>query len=167
MVFKLVSAVLFIVCGTFAGIVYSEKLKMRVEICSEIKRVLHICETNIRCRAEDVYGIVRRLKAEKLRYIGFLSGIPDDYSPESDFRSDWLDALERDRSVPEEEKRLLAELGGTLGRGDISGQLEEVSALLATTGDLALRRREEYANKGRLYRTIGMLTGIMMGIIVV
>lgn len=167
MAVKLVSAVLFTVCGAFAGIFYSEKLKMRVEMCSEIKRMLHICETNIRCRAEDVYGIVRRLKCEKFRYIGFFRLIPDTYAPGADFRSDWLSALEEDKSIPDEEKRLLAELGGILGRGDVSGQLEEVSALLAMTGDLALRRREEYTGKGRLYRTIGLLTGIMTGIIVV
>lgn len=167
MVVKLIAAVLFTVCGAFAGIVYSEKLKTRTEVCAEIKRVLHICETNIRCRAEDVYGIVRRLRAEKLRYMGFLSRIPDTYAPESDFRRDWLNALEAERALPAEEKRLLSELGSVLGRGDISSQLEEVSALLVLTGDLALRRREEYAGKGRLYRTIGLLTGIMTGIIVV
>lgn len=167
MAVKFIAAVLFTVCGAFAGIVYSEKLKTRTEICAEIKKLLHICETDIRCRAEDVYGIVRRLKGEGLRYMGFLNHIPDSYAPDSDFRSDWLSALEEDKSIPTEEKRLLAELGSILGRGDTSDQIEEVSALLVLTGDLALRRREEYTGKGRLYRTIGLLTGIMTGIIVV
>ena len=73
----------------------------------------------------------------------------------------------REKDIPDEEKHILLDLGNLLGTTDIEGQLSCISAQLALMSSLREQRAAEYRQKGRLYRSLGVMAGISVGIIMI
>ena len=71
------------------------------------------------------------------------------------------------QELPAEEREILAELGEMLGRTDIEGQLAELSVLEERVRCLENERRTVCSQKGRMYRSVGVLFGVMVGILVI
>ncbi len=168
MFFRIISAVLFSVTGGVAGIYFSEKLRSQLELCHSIREMLLTSSVIIRCRADDVYAIGNELKHDKsLEKLTFLQKIPEKYSPEKNFRELWKDAVNSQKSLPEDIKRILNDFGSTLGQSDIEGQLVAIGAIAENAEILEKKYSEMYSQKGRLYRSVGMLFGVMVGILII
>ena len=73
----------------------------------------------------------------------------------------------RDKSVPDEEKAVLAELVEVLGTTDVQGQVSCIASQLVRMEELRELRRQEYIQKGRLYRSLGVMAGVSVGIILI
>lgn len=167
MLLHLLAAAMLILSGAFCGAYYSEKLKNRVRICTDAERLLRICAAMIRSSRRDIFNIIKALKSEGLSELGFLFELPEEYSADCDVRNCWRNALIRDRSIPAEEKAVLTELGQILGTTDAEGQLSGIASLLVRMEELREQRREEYLRKGKLYRSLGVMAGVSVGIILI
>lgn len=168
MFFRVISAVLFSVAGGVAGIYFSEKLKNELELCRNIREMLLTSSVIIRCRADDVYAIGSELKRDKsLEKLTFLQEIPEKYSPETNFREVWTDSVNSQKNLPEDAKRILCDFGSVLGQSDIEGQLVSICAIGENAEILEKKYSEMYSQKGRLYRSVGMLFGVMVGILII
>lgn len=167
MLIRSVGAIFIALIGAFAGIACSEKLKNRIAVCLEIEMMLRDAETIIRCTGYDVYGIVSALKAKSSRKTCFLYELSDRYTENKDFRSEWQDAVENDRNISADEKAVLIDFGLQLGTTDIEGQLSNIGFLIHRIHSVYEERTAEYAGKGKLYRSIGMLAGAALGIIII
>lgn len=122
----------------------------------------------IRCRASDVYTIASELKQDRsLQRLTFLQKIPEEYTPEENFREVWYEALELQKNLPEDARRILSEFGAVIGQSDIEGQLVSIDALSENASILEKKYSGIYSQKGRLYRSVGMLFGIMVGILII
>ncbi|MDE5771495.1 MAG: stage III sporulation protein AB, partial [Ruminococcus sp.] len=122
----------------------------------------------IRCRAVDVYYLSSELRQNgQLFRLTFLNDIPQNYSQSDDFHEIWRNAVNSQKNLPDDEKKLLCDFGEILGRSDIEGQIVSINALEETAVMLEKKRSESYSQKGRLYRSIGMLFGVMVGILVI
>ncbi len=160
-------AVIFLIlAGASCGINGSEKLKKRRDICLEIEKMLRICENLIRSSGADVYCMMTRLRSEMNR-LPFLDSLSGSYAPGSDFHVEWKNAVTKCTELAEDEQQLLIDFGNTLGTCDTEGQLRAIAAYGEAAGELYSRRSSEYASKGRLYRSLGLLAGITLGIIVI
>ena len=62
---------------------------------------------------------------------------------------------------------ILLDFGDLLGTSDIDGQLIGISAVKALMLERFQRRSEEYHSKAKLYRSVGVLAGVMVGIMVI
>ena len=62
-------------------------------------------------------------------------------------------------------RRLLTELGTTLGRFDLPGQLRGLEAAIASAGESLRRVREGAPERRRSYQTLGLCTGAAMAIL--
>lgn len=168
MFFRVISAVIFSVAGGVAGIYFSERLKNQLELCRSVREMLLTSAVIIRCRADDVYEISAELRRDKsLRRLTFLQKIPEKYSPDEDFRNVWTDSVNSQKSLPEDIRRILCEFGSMVGQSDIDGQLVSIGVLSENAVNLEKKYSETYSQKGRLYRSVGMLFGVMVGILII
>ncbi|MBP5430925.1 stage III sporulation protein AB [Ruminococcus sp.] len=166
MLIRISAVILIILGGAFFGADRSEKLKKRVDLCRDIEKMLYICEYSIKSNDEDVYGITKRIEGADLRGLCFIKNIPLSYNAGANFRTDWERAVFKSQ-IPDEEKNILIEFGAVLGTSDTERQLRTISAFINEVHALFEQRHSEYMKKGKLYRTLGMLTGIMIGIIII
>ncbi|MDE5619727.1 MAG: stage III sporulation protein AB [Ruminococcus sp.] len=168
MLFRIVAAVLFSTAGGIAGISFSERLKTELELCKSIREMFMNSAMIIRCRAVDVYYLSSELRQNgQLFRLTFLNEIPESYSQQDDFHEIWKNAVNSQKNLPDDEKKLLCDFGEVLGRSDIEGQLVSINALEETAVMLEKKRSEACSQKGKLYRSVGMLFGVMVGILVI
>ena len=167
MFIRALSVVLIILCGVFCGLNSSDNLRKRTEICREIEKMLRICEFFIKSCEADVYSIASRLKAADFRMLPFLNELPESYEQCRDFHGKWKAAVLKCRYFALEEKSLLIEIGETLGTSDTEGQLKALELYRGRANALYEQRSAEYMAKGRLYRSLGLLAGLTVGIIVI
>ena len=164
---RIIAAVMAVFCGAFYGMNRSEKLKKRVDICKEADKIFRLSETMIRSSGMDIYGIIASLKRERFAALGFIDRLPAEYSADEDFHSEWRRLLMNEPEIPQEEKGILLDFGELLGTSDIEGQLSGIAAQSSLMQLCLQCRSEEYCGKGKLYRSIGVLAGIMAGIMVI
>ena len=168
MLFRIISAVIFSVAGGITGIYFSERLKSNLGFCRNIHEMLLNIAVIIRCRADDVYSISAELKHNnQFRDFTFLQEIPVEYNPEENFREIWINAVKSQKNLPDDARSLLCDLGTILGQSDIEGQLISIETLIENVIILERKHSEIYSQKGKLYRSIGMLFGVMIGIIII
>jgi stage III sporulation protein AB len=133
---------------------------MREESLRELTRALQEMSLLIRHRALPV----RDLFTELSRY-EFFSKISE--FGDLDFREEWVEVTDTLTELTESERKIIKSIGLSLGTSDVEGQLSmlEVNAQLLTKhGDEA---HEQYLKKGRLYRSIGVLAGLFVAILII
>ena len=167
MLLKISAGVLFVLGGFFCGLNMSDKLKRRVVFCRECEKLLNVCEYMVRSNNSDVYGIIRHLKEERFRCLGFIEKLPECYSPEDDLRQIWKNAVLSDRFFDADERDILNDLGDLLGSTDLDGQLRGMDDIRSCIKSISAERIDCYRKKGRLYRSIGVLSGVSLGIIII
>lgn len=164
---RFAAVVLLVLCGGACGIYNADKLRRRVELCTEAEKAMRLFEALIRTSGADVYRLIAALKAERPQRLGFVYSLPDSFSSDCDIRQCWRELLMRENDIPDEEKNILIDLGNMLGTTDIEGQLSCISAQLVLMSSLREQRAAEYRQKGRLYRSLGVMAGISVGIIMI
>lgn len=168
MVFKLLAALMFSTAGAIIGISGSERLKQNRDICRAIGEMLRVSAIMIRYRRMNVYDLVGELKSsESLSQLAFLKNLPERYVQGENFHDLWQYHLQKQDDLENEEKKLLSEFGRIIGASDSKGQLTSIEALEAELQQLEKKRSECYLQKGRMYRSVGMLFGVMVGILVI
>lgn len=164
---RLSAGVLFVLGGMFCGFSFSDRLKRNVTFCLSAEKLLNVCEFSIRANNDDVYGIIRRIKAERLKGFELFGSFPECYSPDSDFHEQWREAVLAERNINKEERELMLYLGELLGSTDTEGQLRCINDIRSELHCVHEKRRAEYYQKGKLYRSIGLLMGVTIGIIII
>jgi stage III sporulation protein AB len=164
---RIIAALFAVLCGAFYGLNRSEKLKKQMVLCMEADRVFRLCETMIRSSGTDIYRIITVLKRENYTALCFICRLSEEYSADSDFHSEWRELLLAEPCIPQEEKRILLDFGEVLGTSDIEGQLSDIAAQRSLMQECYERRAAEYHGKARLYRSVGVLAGVMAGIMVI
>lgn len=167
MILRMVSALSFTAIGGIVGFSMSDKLKESCIICNEIDYLFQQAAFLITYKQDDVYAICRTLKANsELKNLTFLKNLPDIYKTGENFREIWADAVESQKNICSEEKSLLLHFGCILGKSDAEGQAESISAMQNELNHIREAHTENLLKKGRLYRCVGVLFGVMAGILV-
>lgn len=168
MILRLAGIFLIVICCFTAGIKASDRLKKYCESCNLIEEILNRISIMIRYRSLNVYGIISELKkSESLSGMDFIKNLPDDFEKSSGtFSGLWNSAVNSDKNIGDEEKNFLISFGEKFGSADIYGELSEIEMLMENIRITGEKRRQEYEKKGRLYRSVGLLAGIMTGILI-
>lgn len=168
MILKVLSALAVTFIGGVIGAAQADKLSESRKNCTEIGEALHRIVFSIEYRSDDVYAICRRLKAAPdLSRLTFLQKLPDEYVCGQDFREMWDKAVVSQKNLGEDEKEILLRCGGIIGKSDVSGQVATLAELQEKIRKIEEQRGETALKKGRLYRSAGLLFGIMAGIITI
>ena len=164
---RIFAALMFPAAGALAGSAVSLRLRERRELCRCIGLMLNNTAIMIRCTAADVYELTGRLRITPgLSALSFIGELPDRFEPGRDFHEVWSEALSA-QEMPDEERQILSELGSALGRSDAEGQLSLIEGLNERLKRITSAREEAYDRKGRMYRSVGILFGVMAGILVI
>lgn len=157
--------------STLIGVRLSSKLGGRV---AELEAVLHMLEelsVQIRYRALPVYELLERLRANSsLQRLRFIDCICAELEGTRDFDHAWQQGVAR--SVPQssmnkDDIEVLLAIGSSLGKSDIDGQLSAIELHSATVRARLQQASEERAKKGKLYRSLGVLAGIGISIMLI
>ncbi len=158
---------LFVLCGGAAGFGLSERLRMRRELCRELCDMLRKIAVLVRFRRMDIFEIIRELKAsEEYSRINFISMLPDNYQPGMNFQSQWVHAVQSDSGLWKEERECLTSFVYSFGSTDTEGQLLSIECTAEAISSIYRQCSEDYRQKDRLYKSVGILLGMMTGIII-
>lgn len=164
---KVIAFIIFVVIGAIIGSSFSYRLRTNYILCVVIRRLLQKAEFLVGYRYDDIFVICRDLKNDsELAQLEFLKSLPDHYESGMDFRFCWEKAVKSQKLSSDEEQVLLC-LGNIIGRSDGASQLNSISSLEVSIENIEKRRNDEYLKKGRLYRSLGVLVGLMLGILII
>lgn len=168
MFFRIISSVIFSIAGGIAGFYFSERIKNQLELCHIIQRMLSDSKVMIRCYANDVYSLVAELKKNiSFNKLTFLNDISESYNPEENFHTMWSAAVNLQKDIPDDIRKILYDFGDIVGKSDIEGQISSIDSIIESMVIIEKNYSEIYSQKSRLYRSVGLLFGIMIGILII
>lgn len=166
--FKIFCVIVIITVTSYIGCYYSYALKKRLTILKKINYMIDEILTLIRFKAATVYEIVDVLKSsERFVNLEFLNNIYFDSN--CSFQEKWCSAILKSppQYINKSDIELLSDIGQKLGTSDMEGQISilkfQQTELLLSISDA----EAEYNKKSKLYRSIGVLTGAFISIILI
>lgn len=114
----------------------------------------------IRYRALPVKELFRELS----RY-DFIKSVS---IPESgDFRESWTNAADSLYELDKSERDIVKSVGFSLGNSDVEGQLSMLEVNAALLKNNADKAGELYLKKGKMYRSFGVLGGLLAAVMII
>lgn len=161
---KLVGAVMTaFACGYF-GFYISTNLKTRMTSLSEIVSSLEMLESEIN------FSINRLKKAfERIDKNGLFKSASEKID-EIGIKKAWENAIENNSGrlcITDSDKDILLMLGKNLGKTDTDDQIKNIKYIKTMIASQAKQATEEYNRLGKLYRSGGVLVGVMAVIILI
>ena len=167
MILRYISALVFVAAGGIAGFALASKLRHEQRICAAICCLFSRTAFLVGYRCDDVYAVCSELRRDsELEQLTFLKELPEIYSPGVDFRDIWRSAV-ISQNFGADETELLIRLGNIIGRSDSASQSDTINQLGVRASELEKRRAETSRQRGRLYRSVGMLLGVISAILVI
>lgn len=161
---RAVGLLLVVATGAFAGLAGSGALRKRMERLAKLRMALSEMAVELCYCTPTVWELLDRL-CEQPQYaeLAFLERTRAQ-RPLS-FAKAWAQSVCEDASLGAQERDVLLSLGATLGTTDVEGQLSALSLHMDKLEALYHAERERYAQKGRLYRSLGVLGGTFLAIL--
>lgn len=154
--------------SSIIGVVKSRKYVERVNELREFKNALNIFKSKINFTYEPIPEIFDQISQNMNTNIG---GIFKSASYNMNFKSAgeaWNSAIETDvLNINSEDKNILKTLGKLLGKTDLKGQVNQID-LTSSFLDNQIKKAEfERQKNEKLYRSLGMILGLGIVIILV
>lgn len=159
----LLSLMIILLC-TSMGFYLSKRLKEREErLCSVLllikELIVQIRYTNakigdilknaaVNCSYKDLYFVTDCLYLKE----------------NEDFHKAWSEGVKKQMFLNPRDKELLFALGEHLGETDLEGQLSFLEITEALLSEQREEARKEHSTKSKMYRSVGLLCGLAMGI---
>lgn len=165
---KIIGIIIVISVSSFTGLYFSLSLKNRVVVLKKLNYMLDEIMIMLRYRSATVYEIAETLASdERFAEFEFLSSIkPDGEKP---FRDSWCEAAENCKlfGLKKRDTELICDIGKKLGTSDLDGQISVIKLWQAEVMTAISSAESEYASKAKLYRTMGVLTGAFISIMLI
>lgn len=152
--------------GAIAGLYFSKRLKEREQIIAASILLIKELSVQIRYTNSQIGEILKNASQnEAYKKLLFVADCFD-IGEKGDFHTIWSDGVKKQPYLMARDKELLLSLGDKLGSTDLEGQL----SFLEMSEEIFRQRQqqavEDYKNKGKVYRSVGLLCGLAVGIIV-
>ena len=167
---KIMGQILVVAAAAYVGASASERLKRRTLLLEKCQSFLTFTATMIRYSHATVGEIMESAsRQEEFKELGFPAGCHALLEEGFPFPEAWQHSLDccKGLCLDSGDRSLLAELGGSLGTSDVEGQLETIR-LFETRLSLRLDgARELQKTKGKLYRSLGVLSGLGLVVLLI
>ena len=163
----LIYSFIFLSCSLI-GILISKKYVNRVNELREFKNALNMFKTKIKYTYEPLPEIFAEISENIDSSIAIVFKIASEKMEICTAGEAWNLALKfEDLSIDEEDRNVLKNLSKLLGKTDIQGQLNQIE-MTSDFLDKQIRKAENQKDKNeKLYRTLGMLLGMAIVIILI
>lgn len=152
--------------GAATGIWFSKRLKERERFMSSVILLIKELTVQIKYTNTEIGEMLKHAsQTETYQNLLFVTSCTN-ISENGDFHPLWNDGVKKQPYLTSTDRELLFALGDRLGETDLDGQL----SFLELTCEMLKKQQEEaaenYRKKGRMYRSVGLLCGLAVGIMV-
>jgi len=166
--YKWIGAILIITGCSGCGFAIAAGKRREEKLLHQLIGILHFMESDLQYRLTPLPELCR-LAAEETR--GILHTVFMNLSRElswqklPDAGSCMYAAIQRTGEIPSSVRRPLVQLGHTLGRFDLPGQIQGIQAVQKRCGESIERIAENREERLRSYKTLGVCAGAALAII--
>lgn len=168
MSYKWIGAVLIIAgCGCTGFLAASNKRKEE-RILQQLAEVLEFMESELQYRLTALPELCRQAgkgTTGVLREVFLNLARELDWQTAPDACSCMSAALKKSRELPDSVRHLLLNLGHTLGRFDLAGQLRGIEAVKSGCVQVLMKQGKDHEKRIRGYQTLGLCTGAALAIL--
>lgn len=162
---KFIGILLLFLASSGAGLYASQSLRNDVRRTETLIALTEECSAYIRYQQPELDELIRILAQNSMyRDFAFLQNFCEQLNPCSEPSFVWCQAVRNDNAVPVQTKEILDSLGHVLGTTDVDGQLSALEMHRTQLQQALSICRERYQKQGKLYQSLGILTGCMLGI---
>lgn len=167
-IIKIIVLSLIFTSTSLVGFLISNKYKNRVIELKEMKNALNIFETKIKFTYAPIPEIFEEISKNIKENIASIFKEASIKMEKVSAKTAWEEALkESNTSFQTEDTEIIRGLGKLLGKTDIDGQVSEIE-LTSTFLDTQIEKAEKESSKNqKLYKTLGMVTGMAIVIILI
>ncbi len=151
-------------CGTFVGIYFSLKLRDRYLLLTELNAIVLRMMGLLKYNRCTVCELLKRSKSEKLLFITDEMVRLSEEGKKIDKL--WKKEIEKIKYLTTDDVRVISMLGQNLGTTETESQLAVMESVRCSLDILIKEADEIRKNKVRLYRTLGILLGAAVGIVI-
>ncbi len=164
---KLFGIGFIVLCSSLIGISISEKLKKRMIELESINYLLEEISLLIKHRALTVFEIIDYLKSnEQIKELEFINNFI--YKDNTPFYILWDKSIDNSNlSMKEYDLKLLKSFGKSLGTSNTDGQISIIQIFKQDFKNLYSNALKEYEKKSKLYRSLGILCGMLFSIVII
>lgn len=156
---------IFLSCSAI-GILKSRKYVDRVNELKEFKNALNIFKTKIKFTYEPIPEIFDSISKNTNSRVGGIFKIASNNMKFETAGSAWSKAVDTDiLNINSEDRDILKSLSKLLGQTDVVGQVNQIDLTSNFIDSQILKAESERAKNERMYRTLGMIAGLSIVII--
>ena len=161
---RLIGALMIIFAGSMIGVLKSDSLKKRAERLDGIIAGLNLLETDISYGKTDLFSTLFSIGENHKIYM--FKRIAQNLSKDG-IKAATGKALSEDEYLLERDKAPIMALAENLGMTDSITQSCAIKRAVSALSEGRKNAQEEYARLGKLYRSCGVLGGILGAIILI
>lgn len=167
-IIKFFSLIIIAFLSSYIGIIISNKYKNRVYELKEIKKALSIFETKIKYTYEPIPDIFKEISKNLKPNIGQIFENASIKMENNTAKYAFNQAIEESSSsMNKEDLEVIKGLSKLLGKTDIDGQVNQI-VLTNKFIDAQIEKAQiEYEKNAKMYRTLGVISGLALIIILV
>ena len=167
-IFKIILLILIIGASTVLGILFSKKYSNRVKEIKEMKNALNMFATKIKFTYEPIPNLFFEIGNKVGGNVGQIFIRAASRMKEQSAGDAWIDAFhDVPTNLTEEDKAVLKNLGRLLGQTDLEGQISEIEVVTQFLGTQLENAEQERSKNEKMYRTLGMISGLTIAIILI
>ena len=165
---KYILLIIIFSLSTSIGILISKIHENRVIELKEFKNILNIIKNKIKFTYEPLGDIFIQISKEKETKVEKIFEEIAEEMKIKQVKIAWEDCIQKaDISIKQEDKDTLKKLGKLLGQTDVEGQISEIELTESFLDMQIIKAEEERKKNQKLYKTLGIVTGLIFVIILV
>ncbi len=150
------------------GVLISNKYRDRVKELKEIKKALNMFETKIKFTYEPIPEIFQDISDNLIDNIAYMFRQASNTMQQKSARQAWEEALESSNfNITKEDIDILKGFGKLLGKTDMQGQLNQIQLTTNFVDIQIIKAEKEYEKNAKLYKTLSLVTGLALVIILI
>ncbi len=157
-------AIIFCVCSSF-GIMFSVRLGEKVTRLKAIRAMIEEISVIIRYKASPISEVIEEISNNSVfESLTFLKELK--LTASAPVNDAWAEAVNAS-NLSDEEKTLVLEIGASLGTSDKDGQISSLELYKIKTAEQIELATKKYNDKSKLYRSLGVLCGAFLVVMLV
>lgn len=168
LILKYLLLIIIFSLSTAIGLVIAKMYENRVKELREFQNILNIMKTKIKFTYEPLVEIFKQISQENTTSIEKIFRKMSHQITYKQANEVWINCIqEADLSLKQEDKDVIKKLGKLLGQTDVEGQVSEIEVTQSFLGTQIVKAEEDRKKNQKMYKTLGVVMGLVFVIILV
>ena len=168
LIFKIILLISIIIASTLIGILFSKKYSKREKELKDMKSALNLFATKIKFTYEPIPNLFLEISNKIGGNVGKIFESSSNRMKEESAGEAWNNSfLDVPNNLLEEDVVILKNLGRLLGQTDLEGQISEIEVVSQFLNTQLENARQEKLKNEKMYRTLGIISGLTIAIILI